>query len=37
LIVPTNAPCDPTYVGSSFGLNQPSVYGTLPAPGEGAP
>jgi len=37
LIVPTNAPCDPTYVGSSFGLNQPSAFGTLPAPGEGAP
>ena len=37
LIVPTNAPCDPTYVGSSFGLNQPSAFGTLPPPGEGAP
>ena len=37
LIVPTNAPCDPTYVGSSFGLNQPSAYGTLPGPGEDAP
>jgi len=37
LLVPTNAPCDPTYVGSSFGLNQPSAFGTLPPPGEGAP
>ena len=37
LIVPTNAPCDPTYVGSSFGLKQPSYYGTLPPPGYDAP
>lgn len=30
---PTNAPDDPTYVGSSFGLGKPSYYGTVPPPG----
>ena len=29
--VPTNAPCDPTYVGSTMGLSRPSYYGALPA------
>jgi hypothetical protein len=35
--VPTNAPCDPTYVGSSMGLSRPSYYGALPGPGYDAP
>jgi hypothetical protein len=30
---PTNAPDDPTYVGSVFGLGRPSYYGTTPPPG----
>ena len=30
---PTNAPDDPTYVGSSFGLGRPSYYGNTPPPG----
>jgi hypothetical protein len=37
LVVPTNAPCDPTYVGSSMGLSRPSYYGALPGPGYNAP
>ena len=35
--VPTNAPCDPTYVGSTMGLSRPSYYGALPGPGYDAP
>jgi hypothetical protein len=35
--VPTNAHCDPTYVGSSMGLSRPSYYGALPGPGYDAP
>ena len=30
---PTNAPDDPPYVGSAFGLSRPSYYGTVPPPG----
>ena len=30
---PTNAPDDPTYVGSVFGLGRPSYHGTTPPPG----
>ena len=28
--VPTNAPDDPSYVGSSYGLGKPSYYGFTP-------
>ena len=28
--VPTNAPDDPSYVGSAYGLGKPSVYGFTP-------
>lgn len=31
--VPTNAPDDPSYVGSSYGLSKPSYYGLTPPPG----
>ncbi|MFH6785355.1 MULTISPECIES: hypothetical protein [Methylobacterium] len=31
--VPTNAPGDPTYVGSPFGLGKPSYYGFPPPRG----
>lgn len=30
---PTNAPDDPTYVGSTLGLGRPSYYGNTPGPG----
>jgi hypothetical protein len=35
--VPTNSPCDPTYVGSSYGLNYPSYDGSWPRPGYDSP
>ncbi|TXM88706.1 hypothetical protein FV222_27495, partial [Methylobacterium sp. WL103] len=28
--VPTNAPDDPSYVGSTYGLSKPSYYGFTP-------
>lgn len=31
--VPTNAPDDPSYVGSNYGLSHPSYYGFTPPPG----
>ncbi|TFZ61314.1 hypothetical protein E4V01_01550 [Methylorubrum sp. Q1] len=31
--VPTNAPYDPSYVGSEYGLGKPSYYGFRPGPG----
>ena len=31
--VPTNAPDDPSYVGSPYGLGHPSYYGFTPPPG----
>lgn len=31
--VPTNAPDDPSYVGSTYGLGKPSYYGFVPALG----
>ncbi|GEP02858.1 hypothetical protein [Methylobacterium oxalidis] len=31
--VPTNAPDDPSYVGSAYGLSRPSYYGLTPPPG----
>ncbi|GAN52465.1 hypothetical protein ABID82_000722 [Methylobacterium sp. PvP062] len=31
--VPTNAPDDPSYVGSEYGLGHPSYYGFTPPPG----
>lgn len=31
--VPTNAPDDPSYVGSPYGLGKPSYYGFTPPPG----
>lgn len=31
--VPTNAPDDPSYVGSEYGLSHPSYYGFTPPPG----
>ncbi|MDR7035503.1 hypothetical protein J2X36_000238 [Methylobacterium sp. BE186] len=31
--VPTNAPGDPSYVGSAYGLSRPSYYGLTPPPG----
>lgn len=31
--VPTNAPDDPSYVGSTYGLSHPSTYGLTPPPG----
>jgi hypothetical protein len=31
--VPTNAPDDPSYVGSAYGLSKPSYYGLTPPPG----
>ena len=31
--VPTNAPDDPSYVGSTYGLSHPSYYGFTPPPG----
>ncbi|KAB1075620.1 hypothetical protein [Methylobacterium planeticum] len=31
--VPTNAPDDPSYVGSNYGLSKPSYYGLTPPPG----
>jgi hypothetical protein len=31
--VPTNAPDDPSYVGSEYGLSRPSRYGFTPPPG----
>ena len=31
--VPTNAPDDPSYVGSTYGLSRPSYYGLTPPPG----
>ncbi|MCJ2012827.1 hypothetical protein [Methylobacterium sp. J-076] len=30
---PTNAPDDPSYVGSPYGLGRPSYYGFTPPPG----
>ena len=30
---PTNAPDDPSYVGSAYGLSRPSYYGLTPPPG----
>lgn len=32
-MVPTNAPDDPSYVGSAYGLSKPSYYGLTPPPG----
>ena len=34
---PTNAPDDPSYVGSAYGLSRPSYYGLTPPPGVGDP
>jgi hypothetical protein len=31
--VPTDAPDDPSYVGSAYGLGKPSYYGFRPGPG----
>lgn len=31
--VPTNAPDDPSYVGSTYGLSKPSYYGLTPPAG----
>ncbi|MGV7031707.1 hypothetical protein [Methylobacterium symbioticum] len=31
--IPTNAPDDPSYVGSAYGLSRPSYYGLTPPPG----
>ncbi|GJE60170.1 hypothetical protein [Methylobacterium trifolii] len=31
--VPTDAPDDPSYVGSTYGLSKPSYYGLTPPPG----
>lgn len=31
--MPTNAPDDPSYVGSAYGLSRPSYYGLTPPPG----
>lgn len=31
--VPTNAPDDPSYTGSEYGLSRPSRYGFTPPPG----
>lgn len=31
--VPTNAPDDPSYVGSEYGLSRPSRFGFTPPPG----
>lgn len=31
--VPTDAPADPSYVGSAYGLGKPSYYGFRPGPG----
>lgn len=33
VFVPTNAPGDPTYVGSPFGIGKPSYYGFPPPRG----
>lgn len=35
--VPTNAPDDPSYVGSALGLSKPSYYGLPPGPGRDDP
>lgn len=32
-LVPTNAPNDPSYVGSEYGLSKPSYYGFTPPRG----
>ena len=31
--IPTDAPDDPSYVGSTYGLGKPSYYGFVPALG----